>query len=165
MRSNSLADRRPVEEIMVEFLESASPEAAMPRRATSGSSCYDVFANLPDGMRVSGVVIPAGEWRLVGTGLKFSMSNGLEVQLRSRSGMALRNGIAVLNSPGTIDSDYRGEIGVILINHSATDYVVHHGDAIAQLAVCRSLECEFVAVDRLDETERGSAGFGSTDTN
>lgn len=164
MPSNSSAGRRPVEEIMVEFLETASPESAMPRRATSGSSCYDVFASLPDDARLSGVVIPAGKWRLVGTGLKFSMNNGLEVQVRSRSGMALKNGIAVLNSPGTVDSDYRGEIGVILINHSATDYVVHHGDAIAQLAVCRSLECEFVAVDRLDETERGSAGFGSTDT-
>ncbi|MDF0603856.1 dUTP diphosphatase [Psychromarinibacter sp. C21-152] len=153
-----------MEEIRVEFLESASPELSMPRRATNGSSCFDVFANLPEDAQASGVVVPAKEWRLIGTGLKFSMNIDLEVQVRSRSGMALKSGVAVLNSPGTIDSDYRGEIGVILINHSATDYVVRHGDAIAQLAFSRSLECEFVAVERLDETERGSAGFGSTDT-
>lgn len=164
MPSDPMEGRPPVEEIKVEFLEAATPEAAMPRRATSGSSCYDVFAILAEDERALGMVIPSREWRLVGTGLKFSMSTGLEVQVRSRSGMALKNGIAVLNSPGTVDSDYRGEIGVILINHSATDYVVHHGDAIAQLAVCRSLDCEFVAVERLDETARGSAGFGSTDS-
>lgn len=163
MPSDPAEGRRPVEEIRVEFLETASPESAMPRRATSGSSCYNVFASLPEDSRVSGMVLPAREWRLVGTGLKFSMNNGLEVQVRSRSGMALKNGIAVLNSPGTVDSDYRGELGVILINHSDTDYVIHHGDAIAQIAVCKPLECEFVAVERLDETERGSSGFGSTD--
>lgn len=164
MPSDPAEGRRSMEEIRVEFLENASLESAMPRRATNGSSCYDVFASLPEDARASGMVIPAREWRLIGTGLKFSMNTGLEVQVRSRSGMALKSGVAVLNSPGTVDSDYRGEIGVILINHSATDYVVHHGDAIAQLAVCRSLECEFVAVERLDETERGSAGFGSTDS-
>lgn len=133
-----------------------------PRRATVGSSCFDVFARLPEEIRTAGLAIPPGEWRLVGTGLFAELDPIFEIQVRSRSGLALKKGIVVLNSPGTIDSDYRGEVGVILFNHSQVEYRVLHGDAIAQIAFAKVAECELTLVSELGSTSRGSGGFGST---
>lgn len=102
------------------------------------------------------------ERRLIPTGLHIALPAGYEAQVRPRSGLALKKGIGVLNSPGTIDADYRGEIGVILVNLSAEDFVVNDGERIAQMVVARHETVEWNCVDQLDETERGAGGFGHT---
>lgn len=108
------------------------------------------------------LIIPPGGTRLVPTGYAIALPEGYEGQVRPRSGLALRNGITVLNSPGTIDSDYRGELMVMLINLSSYPYEVGVGDRIAQLVVAPAPQVRFVEVEELDETERGEGGFGST---
>ena len=102
------------------------------------------------------------ERRLIPTGLHIAMPVGYEAQVRPRSGLALKKGITVLNSPGTIDADYRGEIGVVLINLSQEDFVVNDGERIAQMVIARCEQGEFITVDVLDETERGEGGYGHT---
>jgi dUTP pyrophosphatase len=102
------------------------------------------------------------ERRLVGTGLKVAIPPGYEGQVRPRSGLAFKHGISIVNAPGTIDADYRGEIGVILINHGADVVTFNSGDRIAQLVVCPVARVELIVVDSLEETERGEGGFGST---
>jgi dUTP pyrophosphatase len=102
------------------------------------------------------------ERRLVGTGLKVAIPAGFEGQVRPRSGLALKHGISMVNTPGTIDADYRGEIGVILINHGADVVTFNAGDRIAQLVICPVARAELIVVDTLEETERGEGGFGST---
>ena len=102
------------------------------------------------------------ERRLIPTGLHIALPAGYEAQVRPRSGLALKKGITVLNSPGTIDADYRGEIGVLLINLSQDDFIVNDGERIAQMIIARHEQGEFVEVDVLDETERGEGGYGHT---
>lgn len=102
------------------------------------------------------------ERRLVGTGLRVAIPPGYEGQVRPRSGLALKRGLALVNSPGTIDADYRGEIGVILINHGADVVTFSAGDRIAQLVICPVARAELIVVEELEETERGEGGFGST---
>lgn len=128
-----------------------------PSYQSSGSSGMDVRAHLSESL-----VIKPGRSVLVPTGLYLEIPSGYEVQVRSRSGLALKNGIMVLNSPGTIDSDYRGEIKVILMNLSSEDFVINNNDRIAQLVLSRYEKAELVLSDQLKETERGSGGFGST---
>ncbi|HIS14274.1 MAG TPA: dUTP diphosphatase [Candidatus Ornithospirochaeta stercorigallinarum] len=128
-----------------------------PSYQSSGSSGMDVRAHLSESL-----VIKPGRSALVPTGLYLEIPSGYEVQVRSRSGLALKNGIMVLNSPGTIDSDYRGEIKVILMNLSSEDFVINNNDRIAQLVLSRYEKAELVLSDQLEETERGSGGFGST---
>ena len=128
-----------------------------PSYQSSGSSGMDVRAHLSESL-----VIKPGRSELVPTGLYLEIPSGYEVQVRSRSGLALKNGIMVLNSPGTIDSDYRGEIKVILMNLSSEDFVINNNDRIAQLVLSRYEKAELVLSDQLEETERGSGGFGST---
>lgn len=128
-----------------------------PSYQSSGSSGMDVRAHLSESL-----VIKPGRSVLVPTGLYLEIPSGYEVQVRSRSGLALKNGIMVLNSPGTIDSDYRGEIKVILMNLSSEDFVINNNDRIAQLVFSRYEKAELVLSDQLEETERGSGGFGST---
>lgn len=99
---------------------------------------------------------------LIPTGLFLQLPEGWEAQVRPRSGLAIKNGVTVLNSPGTIDADYRGEVGVVLINLSTEDFVVEDGDRIAQMVFARFEKGEFVEVEALDETERGAGGFGHT---
>jgi dUTP pyrophosphatase len=108
------------------------------------------------------VTIAPGERRLVSTGIALAVPPGYEAQVRPRSGLALKHGITCLNSPGTIDSDYRGPVSIILVNHGSDPFVVRRGDRIAQLIVARVAQANFRAVDRLDATLRGNAGFGST---
>jgi len=142
------------------------PSVVLPEYKSQGASGMDVQAFIPlpeqkdiDYMRA--IVIPSGESRLIPTGLKMEIPEGYEVQVRPRSGLALKNQVTVLNTPGTIDSDYRGEIGVILINHSKQDFVVIHGERIAQIVLCPVSRMQFEET-KLTETERGEGGFGST---
>ena len=129
----------------------------VPEYKTSGSAGCDVCAFLENE-----IVLKAGKRAAVPTGLFVSIPEGYEIQVRPRSGLALKNGITVLNSPGTIDSDYRGEICVILINLGDEDFVIRNGDRIAQLVVSSVTQAVFVRSDSLDITERGASGFGST---
>lgn len=111
---------------------------------------------------IAWLAIKPGGRALIPTGLKMALPVGYEAHVRPRSGLALKNGITVLNSPGTIDSDYRGDIGVILINHGTEPFIVKQGDRIAQLVVCKVEQIVWNPVDSLDETDRGAGGFGST---
>ena len=110
------------------------------------------------------LVLKAGQTAMVPTGFAIALPAGFEAQVRPRSGLAAKNGITVLNSPGTVDADYRGEIKVILINHSAVDFTIERGMRIAQLVIARYERVEWQAVDSLDDTVRGTGGFGSTGT-
>ena len=129
----------------------------LPAYATEQSAGMDLRANLSEP-----VVLHPLERRLIPTGLYIALPPGYEAQVRPRSGLALKKGITVLNSPGTIDADYRGEIGVLLINLSNDDFVVNDGERIAQMVVARHEQGVFVEVEVLDETERGAGGYGHT---
>ena len=107
------------------------------------------------------IIYPGGR-ALIPTGIKMALPVGFEAQVRPRSGLALKHGITVLNTPGTIDSDYRGDVGVVLINHGTEPFVVNQGDRIAQLVITQITQVQFVPVDELQETNRGTGGFGST---
>ncbi len=110
----------------------------------------------------SPIVLAPLERKLIKTGLYIALPAGLEAQVRPRSGLAYKNGITLVNSPGTIDADYRGEIGVILVNLSQEDFTIEHGDRIAQLVIAKYERIEWNTVDKLNETSRGEGGFGST---
>ena len=127
----------------------------LPAYATAGAAGMDVVA-------AEDVVIAPGARHAVGTGLALAIPHGFEVQVRPRSGLALKHGITVPNTPGTIDSDYRGELKVILINHGTCDFVVTRGDRIAQLVVAPVVQGAWLEVAELDDTARGTGGFGST---
>lgn len=130
---------------------------ALPAYATVLSAGMDLRANL-----ASPITLRPLERCLVPTGLFIALPQGYEAQVRPRSGLALKKGITVLNTPGTIDADYRGEIGVILVNLSAEEFVINDGERIAQMVVARHETVEWEAVETLDETERGAGGFGHT---
>lgn len=131
----------------------------LPRYQTQGSAGLDLCAFLPQGP----LQIQPMHRILIGTGLFIELPIGFEAQVRSRSGLALKHGITVLNSPGTIDADYRGEIKVLLINLSDQEYEVKSGDRIAQMIIARHERCEeWQLVDQLTETDRGAGGYGST---
>jgi len=132
-------------------------ELTLPKYETAGSAGMDLTASIDED-----IIIKSGEIKLIKTGIAIALEKGFEAQIRPRSGLALKNGITVLNTPGTIDSDYRGEICVILINHSKLDFVVSRGMRIAQMIIAKYEQAEIIAVENLDETVRGSSGFGST---
>ena len=129
----------------------------LPQYATQQSAGMDLRANLEEP-----VTLRPMERRLIPTGLHIALPAGYEAQVRPRSGLALKKGITVLNSPGTIDADYRGEVGVLLINLSQEDFVVNDGERIAQMVIARHEQGEFETVEVLDETERGEGGYGHT---
>jgi dUTP pyrophosphatase len=129
----------------------------VPHYQTEHSAGVDLYAAV-DG----DVVIEAGAWRLVPTGIAVAIPEGYEGQVRPRSGLALKHGIGMLNGPGTIDADYRGEIGVILFNFSEQPFAVRRGDRIAQLVFAKLARASFRAVAALNETKRGGGGFGHT---
>lgn len=133
-------------------------DVSLPAYVTAGAAGADVRAHLPGGP----VTLEPGARMLVPTGLAFEIPPGFEVQVRPRSGLALKHGIMLVNSPGTIDSDYRGPIGVILLNAGQEAFVVEHGARIAQLVVAPVVQAGFSLAAQLDETTRGSGGFGST---
>ena len=132
----------------------------LPNYETAGAAGMDVRANLS-----STVYVSPGERMLVPTGLYLEIPAGLECQVRPRSGLALKKGITVLNTPGTIDSDYRGEVGVILINLSTEIFTIEPNDRIAQLVFCPVIQVTFRETDALESSERGTGGFGSTGKN
>ena len=129
----------------------------LPQYATAQSAGMDLRANIDEPIALKPL-----ERRLIPTGLHIALPVGYEAQVRPRSGLALKKGITVLNTPGTIDADYRGEIGVVLINLSNEDFVVEDGERIAQMVIARHEQGEFVSVEVLDETERGEGGYGHT---
>ena len=133
---------------------------ALPAHQTAHSAGVDLQAHLPNGP----VTLLPGERHLLPTGLRLALPDGTEAQVRPRSGLALKHGITVLNSPGTIDADYRGEVKVLLINLSQEAFTIHHGDRVAQMVVARYERVDFDLVEELDDTERGSGGYGSTGT-
>ncbi len=143
-------------------LADSDPDVALPQYKTADAAGADVRANLPDG---ASITIAPGARALISTGLSMEIPNGYEVQVRPRSGLALKHGITLVNAPGTIDSDYRGPVGVILLNTSDGPFEVMHGMRIAQLVVAPVLQAKFEETYALDATVRGAGGFGSTGTN
>ena len=131
--------------------------ASAPAYATLSSAGADLCACLEEDMTIT-----SGSYAKVPTGLSIALPQGFEAQVRPRSGLAAKGGGTVLNSPGTIDADYRGEVQVLLINHGKQDFTIHHGDRIAQLVVARYEKVSFHQEERLDHTGRGQGGFGST---
>lgn len=129
----------------------------LPAYATEQSAGMDLRADIEQP-----VTLKPLERRLIPTGLHIALPQGYEAQVRPRSGLALKHGITVLNTPGTIDADYRGEIGIILVNLSNEPFVINDGDRIAQMVVARHERVEWVVVESLDETQRGAGGFGHT---
>ncbi len=129
----------------------------LPAYATQQSAGLDLRANLDES-----IVLRPMERRLVPTGLRIALPEGYEAQVRPRSGLALKHGITVLNTPGTIDADYRGEVMVLLVNFSQEDFIINDGERIAQLVVARYEQADFLSVEELDETERGAGGYGHT---
>ncbi|MBO8458626.1 MAG: dUTP diphosphatase [Spirochaetes bacterium] len=144
--------------VKVLFKDNCKP--VPPSYSTFGAAGADIRACI-----TAPVVIKPGERALIPTGLLFEIPEGYEIQVRPRSGLALKHGITCLNSPGTIDSDYRGEIGVILINTGKEDFTVENNDRIAQIVLSPVIRADFVTTGILSETERGSGGFGSTGKN
>ena len=139
--------------------EGADRSLGLPVYATAGAAGADLRANFPDR---GGIMLEPGARALVPTGLRLAVPEGHELQLRPRSGLALRHGITLPNSPGTIDSDYRGPLGVIVMNAGDEPFEVEHGARIAQMVVAPVLRARFVAVAVLGDTPRGAGGFGST---
>lgn len=127
----------------------------LPKYQTEGSAGMDVYS-------AASLVLKPGEVKLVPTGLRLAIPQGYEIHVRARSGLALKHGVTVLNGIGTVDSDYRGPLGVILINHGNADFAIQKGDRIAQLVLNKCEQIAWDVTDSLDETERGEGGFGST---
>jgi len=131
--------------------------ATLPKQTTALSAGSDISAKLSKPF-----VLKPGDYALIPTGLKIALPPGYEAQVRARSGLAAKYGVTVLNSPGTIDADYRGEVKVILINHGKNDFIINNGDRIAQFVIAPIVNTTFIEVDELDDTDRGEGGFGST---
>jgi len=140
----------------------ADPDVALPSYETPGAAGADIRANLSPEDRDAGLSLVPGARALVPTGLRLEIPEGFEAQIRPRSGLALKHGITLLNTPGTIDADYRGPLGVIVVNLGDAPYVIGHGERIAQMIVAPVVQVRFDAVDALSDTARGAGGFGST---
>jgi dUTP pyrophosphatase len=134
-----------------------APDLPLPAYATPGSAGLDLLAAVD-----SDIVLPPGGFAAIPTGIALALPSGYEAQVRPRSGLALRHGVTVLNAPGTVDSDYRGEVAAILINHGTADFTVTRGMKVAQLVVTQHVRAEWRETDTLDQTERAAGGFGST---
>ena len=145
-----------MENILIKYLNE-SKDLYRPEKATKGSAGFDLLASINNPLEIE-----AGKSLLVPCGFSLQMPNHFEAQVRPRSGLALKNSVTVLNTPGTIDSDYRGEICVILINHAQESFKINRGMRIAQIIFKETPEVNLVEVDELDNTKRGSGGFGST---
>jgi dUTP pyrophosphatase len=139
------------------LLKKLDPKVQLPSYKTKGSSGMDLMAFIKDPIKIA-----PNTSALIPTGISVAISSDVEIQIRSRSGLAAKSSISVLNSPGTIDSDYRGELKIILFNHSKEEFVVRNNDRIAQMVLMPVLKIDFEEVDNLPDTLRGSGGFGST---
>lgn len=147
--------------VKITRLEGFDPEIGLPRYETTDAAGADIRANFPLEDR-SDIVLEPGERALIPTGFAMAVPPGFEAQIRPRSGLALKHGVTLANSPGTIDADYRGPVGVILINLGAASFRVSHGERIAQMVIAPALQAQFESVPSLAETDRGAGGFGST---
>jgi dUTP pyrophosphatase len=145
-----------MKQVLIKKLEHAK-DLPLPNYESVAAAGMDVRAAVE-----TPIVIKPGERALIPTGLQMALPEGYEAQIRPRSGLAIRNGITMLNTPGTIDADYRGEVKVIAINHGEEEFVVNHGDRIAQVVIAPVTQLPLLEVDKLDETGRGEGGFGST---
>ena len=151
-----------IQRVQVVYEDWADRAIALPAYQTAGAAGADLRANLRPEDRAAGLVIAPMQRVVVPTGLRVAVPEGFEMQLRPRSGLAVDFGIGIPNAPGTIDSDYRGPLGVVLINLGAQDFVVGHGDRIAQAVLAPVVRAGFEVVDMLDDTARGVGGFGHT---
>tara|TARA_Y100001956_G_scaffold46426_1_gene45138 strand:- start:74 stop:565 length:492 start_codon:yes stop_codon:yes gene_type:complete len=149
-------------EIVLSWLPEADQSLGLPGYATAGAAGADLRANFGADLRASGIELAPGARALVPTGLRMAIPEGYEVQLRPRSGLALKHGITLPNSPGTIDSDYRGPLGVIVMNAGQEAFQINHGDRIAQMVVAPVVMAAFSVAEDLEDTARGAGGFGST---
>lgn len=143
-------------------LPDADPAIPLPRYQTAGAAGADLCANLALADRAAGITLPSMSRALIPTGLAIAIPPGWEAQIRPRSGLALRHGITLANSPGTIDCDYRGPLGVILMNLGDAPHTVAHGDRIAQMVLAPAPQARFDLVAGFEDTDRGQGGFGST---
>ncbi len=153
---------RPV--IRILWDDGADRALGLPSYETPGAAGADLRANLAPADRDRGLTLAPMERRLIPTGLRMEIPAGYEVQVRPRSGLSLKHGITLPNTPGTIDSDYRGPLGVPIVNLGAAPYTIQHGDRIAQMVVAPVVQAGFAVVDDLGQTVRGTGGFGSTGT-
>lgn len=142
----------------------ADPAIALPSYETGGAAGADIRANLAPENREAGVTLAPMERRIIPTGLRVEIPAGYEMQIRPRSGLALKHGLSLPNTPGTIDSDYRGPLGVLLVNFGADSYTIAHGDRIAQAIIAPVVQAAFDVVGSLGDSDRGAGGFGSTGT-
>ncbi len=149
-------------QISVIWDDAADRNLPLPAYETAGAAGADIRANLAPADRAAGLTLRPMQRMIVPTGICIAIPTGYEMQLRPRSGLAVKFGITLINTPGTIDSDYRGPLGVAMINLGPADYTVHHGDRIAQCVVAPVVQARFQVVDEITETARGSGGFGST---
>jgi len=155
-----MSGSRPVIRVLRE--DWADPAVALPSYETVGAAGADIRANLPPDQRADGFTLAPMARAVVPTGLRVEIPNGFEIQIRPRSGLALKHGISLPNTPGTIDSDYRGPLGVLLVNLGAEPFVIKHGERIAQMVVAPVVQADFAEVATLGDTARGTGGFGST---
>ena len=149
-------------ELRVLWEDWADRDLPLPSYETAGAAGADVRANLPLADRAEGITLAPMQRLIVPTGIRVEIPSGYEMQIRPRSGLALKHGITLPNTPGTIDSDYRGPLGVALINLGDAPYTLHHGDRIAQISVAPVVQARFAVVEHLTETPRGAGGIGST---
>lgn len=140
----------------------ADPDVPLPAYETAGAAGADLRANLAPEDRAAGLTLAPMDRRIVPTGLRLELPQGYEAQVRPRSGLAAKHGVTVLNAPGTIDADYRGPLGVLLVNLGSAPYVIAHGERIAQMIVAPVVQVSITQVEDLGETARGAGGFGST---
>lgn len=151
-----------IKNLLIEYLPSTDSDFPIPEYQTSGSSGLDIRAYLPKSDRLNGVAVEPGSRLLVSSGFKVEIPDGFEGQIRSRSGLSLKYGIALANGVGTIDSDYRGPVGVILINLGMSPFIVKHGQRIAQLIIAPYERVQLKVVNNISNTNRSHSGYGST---
>ena len=151
-------------EVAVSWTKEADQDLGLPKFETDGAAGADLRANFNTELRLSGITLAPLQRELIPTGLCFEIPSGVEGQLRPRSGLALKYGLTLLNSPGTIDSDYRGPIGLIIINMGEFDFKITHGMRIAQIVFAATLKVQFKVSKNLSQTIRSNSGFGSTGT-
>lgn len=149
-------------EVLFQYLPGADRDIPLPAYATAGAAGADIRANLAEHDRASGLALAAMQRLLVPTGLACVIPDGYEMQLRARSGLALKHGLTLPNAPATIDSDYRGPLGVILQNLGDAPFTVQHGMRIAQIVIAPVVQARFTETETLTDTARGAGGYGST---
>ncbi|MGA0540114.1 dUTP diphosphatase [Neotabrizicola sp. VNH66] len=140
----------------------ADPSVPLPAYQTAGAAGADLCANLPPDLRETGLVLAPMARAICPTGLRVEIPDGYEMQVRPRSGLATKHGVTLPNTPGTVDSDYRGPLGVPLVNLGAEPFVIRHGDRVAQAVIAPVIRATYEIVDELGDTARGTGGFGST---